>query len=85
MNSGNIHCTHIHVHIGTDLGTAERVEEKYEQWQYTLYSYTCTYRYGPGDSREGLRRSMNSDIHCTHIHVHTGTDLGTAERGGGEV
>ena len=52
MNSGNIHCTHIHVHIGTDLGTAERME-KYEQWQFTLYSYTCTYRYGPEDSREG--------------------------------
>ena len=29
---------------------------------------------------------MNSDnIHCTHIHVHTGTYLRTAERGGGEV
>ena len=29
---------------------------------------------------------MNSDnIHCTHIHVHTGRDLGTVERGGGEV
>ena len=24
MNSGNIHCTHIHVHTGRDLGTAER-------------------------------------------------------------
>ena len=30
MNISNIHCTHIHVHTGTDLGTAERVE-KYEQ------------------------------------------------------
>ena len=40
MNSGNIHCTHIHAHTGTDLRTAERVEEKYEQWQFTLYSYT---------------------------------------------
>ena len=29
---------------------------------------------------------MNSgNIHCTHIHVHTGRDLKTAERGGGEV
>ena len=85
MNSDNIHCTHIHVHTGTDLGTAERME-KYEQWQYTLYSYTCTYRYVPEDSREGWRRSMNSDnIHCTHIHVHTGTDLRTAERAGGEA
>ena len=29
---------------------------------------------------------MNSDnIHCTHIHVHTGTDLRTDVRGAGEV
>ena len=114
VNSGNIHCTYIHVHTGTDLGTAERggrevltvtiytvliymyirvrtwgpqrgVEENGEQWQYTLYPYTCTYRYRPGDSREGWRRTVNSgNIHCTHIHVHTGTDLGVAERGGGE-
>ena len=85
MNSGNLHCTHIHVHTGTDLRTAERVEEKHEQWQYTLYSYTITYRYGPEDRREGWRRSMNSgNLHCTHIHVHTGTDLRTDVRGGGE-
>ena len=31
MNSDTIHCTHIHVHTGTDLGTVERMEEKYEQ------------------------------------------------------
>ena len=28
---------------------------------------------------------MNSgNLHCTHIHVHTGTDLRTDVRGGGE-
>ena len=28
---------------------------------------------------------MNSgNVHCTHIHVHTGTDLKTDVRGGGE-
>ena len=28
---------------------------------------------------------MNSDnVHCTHIHVHTGRDLGTDVRGGGD-
>ena len=28
---------------------------------------------------------MNSgNLHCTHIHVHTGTDLRTDERGGGD-
>ena len=56
-------------------------------------SYTCTYRYGPGDRREGWRRRVNSgNLHCTHIH--TGTDLrtctyrygpGDSREGGGEV
>ena len=48
VNSGNIHCTHIHVH---------RTEDRRERWRRTVnIIYTVlvhTYRYGPGDSREG--------------------------------